>query len=77
MALPIPEVIIANRSSLGPPGSGGVGLLIGFPSNYSVVSSVSIKNGGTTYTINSAPLTSGYYVFYERPATGFWNTTPC
>ena len=76
MALPIPEVIIANRSSLGPPGSGGVGLLIGFPSNYSVVSSVSIKNGGTTYTINSAPLTSGYYVFYERPATGFWNTIP-
>lgn len=66
--LPIPEVIIANHSEE------GVGLLIGFPSDYSAVDSVSISNGGVTYTISGAPTVSGYYVFYEDadPSPGFW-----
>ena len=74
--LPVPEVIIANRSSLGSIGSGGVGLLIGFPSNYSAVSSVTIKNGTNIYTIPTTPATTGYYVFYERSDSVFWPNTP-
>jgi|694.fasta_scaffold19708_10 hypothetical protein len=74
-ALPVPEVIIANHSEeSGGPGTGGVGLLIGFPSEYSAVDSVSIANGGATYTISGTPTLSGYYVFYENnySSPGFW-----
>jgi len=73
--LPVPEVIIANRSELDI-GSGGVGLLIGFPSNYSAVTSVVIANGVNTYTITGAPSQTGYYVFYEEVASGFWPNIP-
>jgi len=74
-ALPIPEVIIANHSEeSGGDGTGGVGLLIGFPSEYSAVDSVSIANGGATYSISGTPTLTGYYVFYENayPSPGFW-----
>jgi len=75
--LPVPEVIIANHSSLGPIGSGGVGLLIGFPSSYSEVSSVVISNPSTggSYTIETTPALNGYYVFYEKD-TSFWPNIP-
>ena len=73
--LPVPEVIIANHSSLGSVGSGGVGLLIGFPSSYSAVSSVVISNPNTggSYTISTTPSCNGYYVFYENAASIFWS----
>ena len=75
--LPVPEVIIANHSAMGPLGNGGVGLLIGFPLDYSVVSSVTITNAqsGGSYTI-STPSTDSYYVFYENDASGFWQNIP-
>ena len=69
--LPVPEIIIANHSELDI-GSGGVGLLIGFPSDYSVVSSVVIANGANTYTISGPPSNTGYYVFYEDAISVFW-----
>jgi hypothetical protein len=72
LTLPIPEVIIANHSSIGSSASGGVGLLIGFPSDYSAASSVTIANGA--YSIVISPISiSGYYVYYEDPDSGFWN----
>jgi hypothetical protein len=75
--LPVPEVIIANRSE-SDIGSGGVGLLIGFPSDYSVVNtgSVTIANGTITYTIPGVPSQTGYYVFYEQSESGFWPNIP-
>ena len=73
--LPVPEVIIANHSELDI-GSGGVGLLIGFPSDYSVVSSVVIANGANTYTISGQPSNTGYYVFYEDSISVFWPNIP-
>jgi hypothetical protein len=73
--LPVPEVIIANHSELDI-GSGGVGLLIGFPSGYSAVTSVVIANGANTYTIAGAPSQTGYYVFYEDSISAFWPNIP-
>jgi hypothetical protein len=73
LLLPVPEVIIANHTSLGPVGSGGVGLLIGFPSDYSAVASVVIANGPSTYTIPGTPSQTGYYVFYENTLSQFWS----
>ena len=73
--LPIPEVIIANHSSLGTGGTGGVGLLIGFPVGYSAASSVTIKNGTYSVVINSPISTSGYYVYYEDQQSGFWSSS--
>jgi len=72
LTLPIPEVIVANHSSFSG-GNGGVGLLIGFPAGYSAVSSVTIANGTYSVSING-PSTSGYYVYYEDSASGFWNS---
>ena len=77
--LPIPEVIVANHSSLGPGKSGGVALLIGFPSDYSVVTSVTIvnpKHPEHQVVINSPISTSGYYVYYEDQESGFWSSLP-
>jgi hypothetical protein len=72
--LPIPEVILANHSEESGPGTGGVGLLIGFPSEYSIVTSVTITNATTSFTITGPPTLTGYYVFYENsyPSPGFW-----
>jgi hypothetical protein len=73
--LPVPEVIIANHSSFAG-GSGGVAVLIGFPSGYSAVSSVTIANGTNTVTISTPPATTGYYVYYEDSISGFWPNIP-
>ena len=78
--LPVPEVIIANHSSLGSLGTGGVGLLVGFPSAYSAASVTSVvitnPNTGGSYTISTTPSTTGYYVFYEDVESGFWTNIP-
>jgi hypothetical protein len=73
--LPIPEVILANHSEESAPGTGGVGLLIGFPSDYFIVDSVTITNTttNTSFTITGPPTLTGYYVFFENNySSGFW-----
>jgi len=50
-------------------------VLIGFPSEYSAVTHVTIQNTTTTTTttISGTPTLTGYYVFYENSySSGFW-----